>query len=156
VCAITVNNHELLASTSDDHTIRLWDPTGTLQQTLTGHTDRVNSVCAITVNNHELLASTSDDHTIRLWDPTGTLQQTLTGHTDRVNSVCAITVNNHELLASTSDDRTVRLWDPATGRSGTVIPIPYPPTALTKFDDNSLLIGISSGILALCIYRAMR
>ncbi|GMG16840.1 unnamed protein product [Aspergillus oryzae] len=103
----------LLASSSYDNTVRLWDPvTGTLQQTLEGHTDLVKSVAFST--DGRLLASGSHDKTVRLWDPaTGALQQTLEGHTDPVNSM--VFSPDGRLLASSSYDNTVRLWDPATG-----------------------------------------
>jgi hypothetical protein len=63
----------LLASASDDKTVRLWDAaTGALQQTLKGHSDWVWSVAFSP--DSRLLASASDDKTVRLWDAaTGTL-----------------------------------------------------------------------------------
>ncbi|OCK76436.1 WD40 repeat-like protein, partial [Lepidopterella palustris CBS 459.81] len=55
---------------------RLWDAaTGTLQQTLEGHSDWVSAV-AFSPDGSQL-ASASHDTTVRLWDAaTGTLQQT--------------------------------------------------------------------------------
>ncbi|WP_244941610.1 WD40 repeat domain-containing protein [Thermopolyspora flexuosa] len=117
VCAFTLDNQTLLATTSDDETIRIWDPrTGHQHHTLKGHTDWVNAVCAFTLDNQTLLATTSDDETIRIWDPrTGHQHHTLKGHTDWVNAVCAFTLDNQTLLATTSDDETIRIWDPRTG-----------------------------------------
>jgi WD40 repeat protein len=99
-----------LASTSDDRTVRLWDPTsGQQTATLEGHTDWV----AFSPDGRQL-ASTSDDHTVRLWDPaSGQQTSTLEGHTGRVNGV-AFSPDGRQ-LASASDDGTVRLWDPASG-----------------------------------------
>jgi hypothetical protein len=55
-------------------------------QTLTGHSDLVNSV--VFSSDGSILASGSDDKTIRLWDVTTSKElQTLTGHSDLVNSV---------------------------------------------------------------------
>jgi WD40 repeat protein len=67
----------LLASGSDDHTVRLWDTaTGALRQTLKGHSGGVQSVAFSP--DGRLLASGSDDQTVRLWNTaTGVLQQTL-------------------------------------------------------------------------------
>ncbi|KAA8644010.1 WD40 repeat domain-containing protein [Aspergillus tanneri] len=64
----------LLASASRDETVRLWDPTGALQQTLDGHSGIVNSV--VFSADSQLLVSGSVDQTVRIWDvATGALQQ---------------------------------------------------------------------------------
>ncbi|CAG8261270.1 unnamed protein product, partial [Penicillium salamii] len=99
----------LLASGSDDKTVRLWDTaTGGLQQTLEGHSSSVRSVAFS--RGGRLLASGSSDKTVRLWDTaTGGLQQTLEGHSSSVRSVAFSP--DGRLLASGSDDNTVRLWD---------------------------------------------
>jgi WD40 repeat protein len=106
-------NSRLLASSSLDNTVRLWDPaTGALQQTLEGHSGSVLSVAFSP--DGRLLASGSRDDTVRLWDTaTGTLQQTLVGHSVLVSSVAFSP--DGRLLASGSTDNTVWLWDPATG-----------------------------------------
>ena len=69
-------NGSLLAST-DDCTIRLWDPTtGQHKQTLEGHGHCVRDV--IFSADGRLLASASIDCTVRLWDPAaGEHKQTL-------------------------------------------------------------------------------
>ncbi|OQE34671.1 hypothetical protein PENCOP_c016G07939 [Penicillium coprophilum] len=99
----------LLASGSDDNTIKLWDTaSGALRQTLESHSDWVRSVDFS--SNGRLLASGSDDNTIKLWDiATGTLHQTLKSHSDRVISVTFSP--DSRALASSSVDRTVKLWD---------------------------------------------
>jgi len=56
----------LLASASEDKTVRLWDPvTGQHQRTLTGHAGPVRSVAFSP--DGRLLASAGDDGTVRLW-----------------------------------------------------------------------------------------
>ena len=71
----------LLASGSDDKTVRLWDPaTGApVGEPLTGHTEGVVSVAFGTgPDGRPLLASGSPDGTVRLWDPaTGSCTATL-------------------------------------------------------------------------------
>jgi WD40 repeat protein len=57
----------LLASGSDDDTIKLWEvASGSLVRTLSGHTSYVTSVAFSP--DGRLLASGSLDHTIKLWD----------------------------------------------------------------------------------------
>src|SRR5437764_9162895 len=68
---------KLLASASDDRTVRLWDAgSGALLQTLEGHKNWVRAVAFSP--DGKLLASTSGDRTVRLWDAgSGALLQTL-------------------------------------------------------------------------------
>jgi WD40 repeat protein len=103
----------LLASCSEDKTVRLWDPaTGKPLRTLTGHTDFVNGVAFSP--DGRLLASGADDGTVRLWDPaTGEPLRTLTGHATSVEGVAFSP--DGRLLASGGALDAMRLWDPATG-----------------------------------------
>ncbi|MCM3883272.1 WD40 repeat domain-containing protein, partial [Frankia sp. R82] len=56
-----------LATSSDDHTVRLWDTrSGQTHTTLTGHTRSVRAV-AFSPDGHTL-ATGSDDNTVRLWE----------------------------------------------------------------------------------------
>jgi len=58
---------KLVASASDDSTVRLWDAgSGAALQTLEGHS---RSVCAVAFSpDGKLVASASGDSTVRLWD----------------------------------------------------------------------------------------
>src|SRR5215207_3754330 len=102
---------KLVASASDDQTVRLWDvatgkPHG---QPLYGHKGTVWDVAFSP--DGKLLASASGDQTGRLWDvATGDQRgEPLSGHTSWVNDVAFSP--DGKLLASASADRTVRLWD---------------------------------------------
>jgi WD40 repeat protein len=101
----------ILASGSQDGTIRLWDVAHQqpLGSPLTGHTASVYGVAFSP--NGALLASGSDDATIRLWDVARRqpLGLPLTGHSGSVYSVAFSP--DGKLLASGSYDHTVRLWD---------------------------------------------
>lgn len=104
---------EILASSGDDRTIRLWSArTGQCLKVLTGHSDLVRSVQF--GSSHRQLISGSDDCTVKLWDTDrGVCTGTLVGHTRRVRSVAFSP--DQQCLASAGSDRTIRLWDVETG-----------------------------------------
>lgn len=104
---------QLLASCSDDGTLKLWDgKRGECLRTLWGHEGWVQSL-AVSPNGNRL-ASGSHDHTVKLWDwRSGECLQTLEGHIHRVKTVAFSPQG--DLLASGSDDHTVKLWEVATG-----------------------------------------
>lgn len=59
-------NNDLVASSSNDMTVRLWRVSdGSLQYELSGHTDHV--LCLAFSSDGTLLASGSDDRTVRIW-----------------------------------------------------------------------------------------
>jgi WD40 repeat protein len=75
------HDSKLLASASGDKTVKIWDTsTGSLQQTLEGHSDWVKSIAFS--HDSKLLASASGDKTVKIWDTsTGSLQQTVAVNT---------------------------------------------------------------------------
>ena len=79
---------------------------GSLLETFTGHSYRVNSV--VFSPDGEMIASGSRDKTIGLWNLDGTLIHSLETHTDAINSIAFSP--NGEALASASDDKTIILW----------------------------------------------
>jgi serine/threonine protein kinase len=104
---------KMLASSSSDKTIKLWDAqTGAFRLTFRGHDD---AIWQITFSpDGKTIASASDDKTVKLWDvQAGTVKQTLTGHSDAVNSVAYSP--DGKTLASGSKDKTIKLWDAQTG-----------------------------------------
>ena len=140
----------LLASGSNDGTVRLWDPaTGApLGEPLTGHTDYVGAVAfGALPGGRVLLASASFDGTVRLWDPATATPagEPLTGHTESVRPVAIGALpgavafgalpDGRVLLASGGDDGTVRLWDPVKSTAAPLHTIPsrlmFTPCALT-------------------------
>ena len=81
-------------------------------QTLTGHTDIVNS--ASYSPDGTKIVSASDDGTIKIWDAnTGTCLRTLTGHSYVVSS--ASYSPDGTKIVSASQDWTIKIWNANTG-----------------------------------------
>ena len=101
----------LLASASDDGTVRLWDPATGVEQAALTH---ASSVWAVAFSPDGRRLAAASDRTVRLWDPaTGTEQATLGGQNRDVTAMAFSP--DGRLLASATDDGTMRLWDLATG-----------------------------------------
>ena len=131
------SNGQLLASGSDDQTVKLWHgQSGKLLKTLQGHTNWVWSVAfkpdgfdstsdSLSIPNQEspllspvhpvILASGGYDQTVKFWDgQSGKLLKNVQGHTNWVLSVKFSP--DGQLLASGSDDQTIKLWNVRTGQ----------------------------------------
>jgi len=126
----------ILASGSQDNTIRLWDVSlrKPLGEPLIGHSGWVRSIAFSP--DGKILASGSRDNTVRLWDvATRTpLGEPLTGHSKPVYSVAFSP--DGLTLASGSGDNTIRLWDvsrrkrlgkPLNGHSNRVWNVAFSP-----------------------------
>jgi WD40 repeat protein len=115
----------MLASASEDGTIRLWPLTsGRTRSPTIIRTDQVLSVTFGALGRFLLLATGAANGTVQMWNPArgSKFGPPLTGHTGRVNSVAFATdPNGRALLASGSDDHTMRLWDVATGSAVAVL-----------------------------------
>ncbi|MBW4494057.1 MAG: protein kinase [Oscillatoria princeps RMCB-10] len=105
---------KILASGSDDDTVRLWDvATGRELRQLSEHGNWVWSVAFSP--DGKILASGSEDKTVRLWDvASGRELRQLSEHRSSVWSVAFSP--DGKILASGSLDNTVGLWDVASGR----------------------------------------
>jgi WD40 repeat protein len=99
---------QVLASSSQDKTIRLWDAhSGHLLQCLNGHSGWVHVVAWSP--DGRLLSSGSDDKTVKLWAAgTGQLLHSLDGHNDFVYSV-AWWPNQQALAIGFS--KVIEVWD---------------------------------------------
>ena len=122
-----------LAAGGEDQAVYLWDPaTGSLRQTLSGHTDTIRTLAFN--GDGTLLATGGNDHTVNLWQPaTGERLYTWQGHTDSVTAIAiAPTVppelGQGTLIASGGADKTIQLWT-ATGEP------------LAKLERHTALIG---------------
>ncbi|MGW0886002.1 AAA family ATPase [Streptomyces sp. NPDC002671] len=118
VCSVQAAGRQLLATASDDATVRLWDPeTGELVRVLEGHSDYVLTVRTLATDQGKLLLTTSADGTARVWDPNqGETVRLFGGIGDWVRSACIGRMAGRTVLATASDDRFVRFWNMDTGR----------------------------------------
>ncbi|MEM7554388.1 MAG: hypothetical protein AAF378_09860 [Cyanobacteria bacterium P01_A01_bin.84] len=81
---------EIIATASDDNTVKLWKRDGRLIQTLNGHTKKVNSVAFS--SKGDIIATASDDKKVILWNRDG----------ERIRTIDDF--ENHLLDVSFSDD----------------------------------------------------
>ena len=98
----------LIASASDDRTIKLWKRSSATKPVLTiRHKCPAHNV--VFSPDGQLIASSGDDNTIKLWDLSGQLIRNLEGHQEKI--LCLCFSSNGHTIASSSVDKTVRLWD---------------------------------------------
>ncbi|NMG09267.1 serine/threonine-protein kinase [Brasilonema sp. UFV-L1] len=104
----------ILASGSDDKTIKLWNFKSRKEiRTLNGHKDIIYSL-AIS-SDGQTLVSGSKDNTVKVWNlKTGQEIRTLKGHSSLINSV-AISSDGLK-IASGSYDSTIKIWNLNTGQ----------------------------------------
>lgn len=103
-------NGQRIASGSDDGTVRLWKPTGSVDQILKLN-DRITAVAFSP--NDQTLAAASADGTVTLWNQAGEAILTLKAGS-WITSIAFST--NGQWLATGGRDRTVKLWHPTKGQ----------------------------------------
>jgi len=114
----------MLASASDDFTVKIWNQSNIYQLkiSLTGHTNNVFALVEIPSLNQ--FATSSKDRTIIIWNIYDlTRIYTLYGHLRSVISLELITTNNNQsvYLASGSCDKTIIIWDLNTYKQKTIL-----------------------------------
>lgn len=136
----------LLASGSDDRTVRLWRlPGGEPLATLKGHAGDVHALAM--TPDATILVSVSADRTVKLWSlPMGKPLASLRGHTDVVNAL-AITADGR-LVVTGGDDRIVRVWSLEERKAVTAFdPQPDSVRSLAVGADGTIYAGGAAGHL---------
>jgi WD40 repeat protein len=107
-------NRRILATGSDDNTLKLWDASsGLLLTTLTGHEGNIYDLKFSP--DGKTLGSLSDDQKPRLWNTlTGESKATLLGHNKRIYNFEFSP--DGQLIVTGSGDGTAKLWDAETGK----------------------------------------
>ncbi|MBP5974554.1 CHAT domain-containing protein [Brasilonema sp. CT11] len=103
-------NGQLIATASEDNTVKLWKPDGTLLTALKGHAAAVFGVAFSPQGN--IIATASGDKTVKLWKLDGTLLTTLKGHSGQVWEVAFSPQGN---IIAASMGKTVKLWRASDG-----------------------------------------
>jgi len=97
---------QIIATASQDGTVKLWNSDGEELQTLNGHEGTVFAVRFSP--NGQMLATAGGDKTVKLWTVEGKLKQTLIGHSAAVRDVQF--TPDGQWIISGSEDQTVKLW----------------------------------------------
>ncbi|HYP00723.1 MAG TPA: caspase family protein, partial [Pyrinomonadaceae bacterium] len=118
VNSVAFNAAGVLASASNDKTIKLWDTAAAAgrepQRTLAGHGGEVHALSFSA--DGKTLATGSSNGEIKIWNTAdGQAAQTLSGHTALVRALAFSP--DGKTLASASFDKTARVWDAATGQA---------------------------------------
>lgn len=100
------HNGNILASASNDRTVKLWQVKLPLVTRLKADSQRVFDVSFSP--NGQKFASAGQNNTIQIWDKNGNWQQTLTGHKQQVDSINFSP--NSEKIASSSHDDNINIW----------------------------------------------
>lgn len=138
----------LLASASDDKTVRLWDAvTGDGLVECKGHDNFVFCIDQY----HSMMVSGSFDETVKLWDiRSGECVSTLPAHSDPVTAVGFN--RDGTCVCSASHDGLIRIWDVATGEClKTIFAAGNPPVSSVKYSPNGkyLLAGTLDSVIRL-------
>jgi len=131
----------LLATASDDHSVRVWDPDGRAVQVLTGHTDEVWSARFSPAG--DLLASCGEDGRVLVWTVSDWQRRELAGGGAPARRLRF--VDDARLV--TQGDAELRVWDLASGASEVLAAPPGRMTRLESSRDGQVAITVGPDLV---------
>lgn len=145
VNSLVVLEDNLLASASDDSTIRIWNTVNGKKIKIITSNYIIGVSCLAILPDNYLASSNNWDTYIKIWDyKNGKLVKNLIGHTDYVRSLVVLPNN---LLVSDSKYGELRIWDIKNGISKIILSnFNYSYSYYPSFD--SKLIALSDNYLA--------
>ena len=147
-------DESVVASSSFDSTVRLWDPvTGAQRAQLTGHTGWIGAVAVVPrVSEEAAIFSAGDDATVRRWDPAEATagKRTPPAHAGAMTAVALA----GPLVVSGGEDAAIRWWrandgtpvaeayleEPATVRALTAVTLPDGRTIVASGGEHENLV----------------
>jgi hypothetical protein len=112
ITGIAIQSDNIIATSSKDRTIKIWDFNGTLLRDFTGHRRDVMAVDFS--SDGKRIISGSADGTVKEWDiETGTVIRSIDAHDGWVRTVAYN--HNSTLIASGGDDGKINIWNRSSG-----------------------------------------
>lgn len=127
--AVTVLDERPVAIVSDEHKIRILDPTARrFRRPIAEIPGMANGMACGKMGDRPVLVTGAEDNTVRLWDlRTGRpIGQPMTGHSKPVYWVSCTVLDGRAVAITSSADDTVRIWDL---QSGTAVGLVHAPGA---------------------------
>jgi WD40 repeat protein len=102
-------NGKMLATASEDNTVRLWSIDGRELQRMSGQNQLFRSVHFSP--DGQRIAAISADNTVKVWTANGRELMTLPGKADEENFMADLCfIPNSQVIAASGADRTLKLW----------------------------------------------
>ncbi|MFB8792976.1 MAG: AAA-like domain-containing protein [Microcoleus sp.] len=138
---------QMLATNSDDRTIKIWYANGSLKAVLKGDSAQIRSINFSA--DSQRLVSVSDDNIVKIWQVDGKLLQTYPGDNDKVTKVDNDTIVKTSLsfdgtmFAIANTDQTASIWS-KDGKLLSMLKHPSRVTNVSFSPDRLMLVSAST------------